>query len=335
MARIEREALLARFRDDDPKRPADRRRRRRHRPLGQVRGDRRHRPDRDLQFRPLPHGRTRVARRAARLRQRERDRARDGARGAAGGAAYAGAGRRQRHRSFLHLRRFSGAAEGPRLLRYPELSDGRPDRWHFPRQPRGDRHGLWPGGRPGAQGPRAGSSDHAVRVLRGRRPRDDRGRRGHRRGAYGPHSRWIDRRRDGGRAGRVRAAHRGDRQGGARGARRRHRAVPRRPDRDARGCRPHPGALRELPRLLWRKLHGAPADRGGADRADPPLQGDPPASRTGGHSRLRRRRRSGCRRDRSTACVRSRGRTGRGGPDRSRALPRCSRRSGGPGRSRP
>ena len=68
-------------------RPADHRRRRRHRPLGQVRGGRRHRPDRHLQFRPLPHGRPRLAGRPARLRQRQRDRHGDGARGAAGGAS--------------------------------------------------------------------------------------------------------------------------------------------------------------------------------------------------------------------------------------------------------
>ena len=55
-------------------RRADHRRRRRHRPVGQVRGGRRHRPDRDLQLRPLPHGRARLARRPARLRQRQRDR---------------------------------------------------------------------------------------------------------------------------------------------------------------------------------------------------------------------------------------------------------------------
>ena len=43
---------------------ADHRRRRRHRPVGQVRGGRRHRPHRHLQFRPLPHGRPRLAGRA-------------------------------------------------------------------------------------------------------------------------------------------------------------------------------------------------------------------------------------------------------------------------------
>ena len=46
-------------------RRADRRRRRRHRALRQMRGGRRHRPHRHLQFRPLPHGRARLARRPA------------------------------------------------------------------------------------------------------------------------------------------------------------------------------------------------------------------------------------------------------------------------------
>ena len=48
----------------DRARPADRRRRRRHRPFGQGRGGRRHRPDHHLQFRPLPHGRARLGCRA-------------------------------------------------------------------------------------------------------------------------------------------------------------------------------------------------------------------------------------------------------------------------------
>ena len=79
-------------------RRAHRRRRRRHRPLRQVPGGRRHRPDRHLQLRPLPYGRARLARRAAGLRRRQPDRGRDGGRGAARGQAHAGAGRRQRHR---------------------------------------------------------------------------------------------------------------------------------------------------------------------------------------------------------------------------------------------
>jgi hypothetical protein len=54
-------ALLERFRAKIAARPADRRRRRRHRPVGQVRRGRRHRPDRDLQLRPLPDGRARLA----------------------------------------------------------------------------------------------------------------------------------------------------------------------------------------------------------------------------------------------------------------------------------
>ena len=92
-----------------PRGAADHRRRRRHRPVGQVRGGRRHRPHRHLQLRPLPHGRARLARRPARLRQRQRDRLRDGARGAAGRQAHAGARRRQRHRPVHDRRRVPAA----------------------------------------------------------------------------------------------------------------------------------------------------------------------------------------------------------------------------------
>ena len=99
MARIARQDILKTLRGDGAPRRADHRRRRRHRPVRQVRGGRRHRPHRHLQLRPLPHGRARLARRPDGLRQRQRDRARDGARGAAGGQAHAGAGRGQRHRS--------------------------------------------------------------------------------------------------------------------------------------------------------------------------------------------------------------------------------------------
>ena len=63
---------------------ADRRRRRRHGIVGQMRGSRRHRSDRDLQFRPLPHGRARLARRPDALWRRQRDRHGDGRRSAAG-----------------------------------------------------------------------------------------------------------------------------------------------------------------------------------------------------------------------------------------------------------
>ena len=81
------EKLLEKFRAMIARGRADHRRRRRHRPVGEVRGGRRHRPHRHLQLRPLPHGRPRLARRAAGLRQRQRDRRGDGARGAAGGEA--------------------------------------------------------------------------------------------------------------------------------------------------------------------------------------------------------------------------------------------------------
>ena len=55
-----------------------------HRPLGEVRRGRRHRPDHHLQLRPLPHGRPRFARRPDALRRRQRDRRGHGPRGAAG-----------------------------------------------------------------------------------------------------------------------------------------------------------------------------------------------------------------------------------------------------------
>ena len=80
-------------------RRADHRRRRRHRPVGEMRGSRRDRPDHPVQLRPLPHGRPRFARRTAGLRQRQRHRAGNGARGAAGGPAHTGDRRRERHRS--------------------------------------------------------------------------------------------------------------------------------------------------------------------------------------------------------------------------------------------
>ena len=111
MPRIARQTCSTRLRAKIAARPADHRRRRRHRPVGQVRGGRRHRPDRDLQLGPLPHGRARLAGRPARLRQRQRDRLRDGARGAAGGQAHAGARRRQRHRSVHDRRRVPAAAD--------------------------------------------------------------------------------------------------------------------------------------------------------------------------------------------------------------------------------
>ena len=67
-------------------RAADHRRRRRNGPLREARRGRRRRPDHHLQQRPLPHGRSRLARRADAVRRRERDRRRHGARGAAGRA---------------------------------------------------------------------------------------------------------------------------------------------------------------------------------------------------------------------------------------------------------
>ena len=109
MPRFERAALLEQVPGHGGAARADRRRRRRHRPVGQMRGGGRHRPDRDLQLRALPDGRARLARGPARLRQRQRDRARDGQGGAAGGRAHAGAGRRQRHRPVPDPRRLPRA----------------------------------------------------------------------------------------------------------------------------------------------------------------------------------------------------------------------------------
>ena len=103
-------------------RRAHRRRRRRHRPLRQMPGGRRHRPDRDLQLGPLSHGRPRLARRAAGLRRRQPDRGRDGGRGAARGQAHAGAGRRQRHRPVPPDGRVPRPAQGHGLCRGAELS---------------------------------------------------------------------------------------------------------------------------------------------------------------------------------------------------------------------
>ncbi len=62
----------------DRARRADHRRRRRHRPVGEMRGGRRHRSHRHLQFRPLPHGRARLARRPDALWRRQPDRRGDG-----------------------------------------------------------------------------------------------------------------------------------------------------------------------------------------------------------------------------------------------------------------
>ena len=72
---------------DDRATRADRRWRGRDRVVGEVRGSRRHRPDRHLQLRSLPHGRSRFTRRTPGVRQRQRDRGRHGPRGVAGRAA--------------------------------------------------------------------------------------------------------------------------------------------------------------------------------------------------------------------------------------------------------
>jgi predicted TIM-barrel enzyme len=69
---------------------------------------------------------------------------------------------------------------------------------------------------------------------------------------------------------RINALDGGSRDRGEAG---RHRAVPRRPHRDAGRRAIHPAPLPRHPRVLRRVEHGAPADRGGADRADPQVQG--------------------------------------------------------------
>ena len=115
-------------------RRADHRRRRRHRHLRQGRGDRRRGPDRHLQFRPLSHGRPRVARRHDAIWRRQRHCGRHGARSAAGRLRHAGSGRRLRHRSVPPDGRVSRRNRAARLQRRAEFSDRRPDRRPLPRR---------------------------------------------------------------------------------------------------------------------------------------------------------------------------------------------------------
>ncbi len=199
-----------------------------------MRGSRRHRPHRHLQLGPLPDGGARLARGPPRLRQRERHRDGHGARGAAGRAAHAGARRRERHRSVPAARRFPAPARRAGLLGRAELPDRRPDRRRVPREPRGDRHGLRTRGGDDPRRTRARPADDAVRVLRGGRGRDGARRCRHHRLPSGPDRRRHDRRGHGADARRLRAAHRC--VGGRRPRRepRCDRALPRRPDRDAR-----------------------------------------------------------------------------------------------------
>ena len=85
--RSSRKTALGRLACDGYGAAADRRRRRRHGHLGEVRRARRRRPDHHLQLGPLPHGRPRQPGRPDALRRRQRHRHRHGARGAAGRAA--------------------------------------------------------------------------------------------------------------------------------------------------------------------------------------------------------------------------------------------------------
>ena len=199
-------------------RRADHRRRRRHRPVGQVRGGGRHRPHRDLQLRPLPHGRARLARRADGLRQRQRDRARHGARGAAGGEAHAGAGRRQRHRSVSASTSIScnslASWASPASRTFPRSACSTARSARISKRP-GMGYGLEVDLIRARAG--TGSADHALCVLRAERARDGEGGRRHHRLPPGPDHRRRDRRRDRAAARGLRAA---DRRLGESGARR-------------------------------------------------------------------------------------------------------------------
>ena len=103
---------------------------------------------------------------------------------------------RERHRPVLPLRPLPRPAQGPGLLGRAELPDRGPLRRPDPGQSRRDRHGLRARGRHDPPRPFQGPADHPLRVRRGRGPGHDRGRGRHRRGAYGPHHRRLDRCRD-------------------------------------------------------------------------------------------------------------------------------------------
>ena len=75
---------------------------------------------------------------------------------------------------FLMRTTVPARAARPRLRRHPELPDRRTHRRHLPGESRGDRDGLRPRGRAGRRRARRGSAHHALRLLRRRRPRDDR-----------------------------------------------------------------------------------------------------------------------------------------------------------------
>src|SRR5438128_24838 len=133
-------------------RRADRRRRRRHWIIRQMRGSRRRRSDRHLQFRPLPHGRARLACRNDALWRCQRHRRGNGRRSVARRHEDAGAGRCQRHRPVPRHGQFSRPVEGARFCRRAELSDRRPDRRRIPRQSRRDGNVVCAGDRHDRQG---------------------------------------------------------------------------------------------------------------------------------------------------------------------------------------
>ena len=252
---------------------ADRRGRCRDGPVGQVGGSGRHRPHRHLQLRSLPDGGTRLAGGAARLRQRQRDRGRDGSRGPARGPPHPRARRRERHRSLLPAAPVPQEAQGHGFRRRAELPDRRPDRRGLPAEPGGDGDGLRPRGGDDPPGPRARPAHHSLRVQRGRRRRDGRGGRRHRGVPHGSDHRREHRGRDGAHPGRLRRSRGPVGCGGARGATRCPRAVPRRSDRRAIGRDVRAPARQGGPRLLRRLQHGTPAHRAGAEGADGGVQG--------------------------------------------------------------
>ena len=168
-----RSEALARLRAQIDAGTADHRRRRRDRPLGQVRRGRRHRPDHHLQLGPLPDGRPRLAlgaaaRTATRTRSSSRWRAR-----------CSRSSRRRRCSPgvcgtdpFRLMDVFLDEVTPHRLQRRAELPHRRPVRRHVPAEPRGDRHGLRARGRHDPARAREGHADRAVRVRRStRRPR--------------------------------------------------------------------------------------------------------------------------------------------------------------------
>ena len=258
---------------------ADRRRRRRHGAVGQMRGRGRDRPHRHLQFRPLPNGRAGLSLGASRLWQRQRDRRRDGPRDPARGHPDARAGRRQRDRSVLPVRSLPRYPQGNGLRRHPELPDGRSDRRDVPRQSRGNGDVVRARDRSCPDGERQGHADHALCLLGGRSGRNGQGRRRYHRLPSGADDRRVDRGADGADASGLPGARRCMVGGGAEGQQGRDRTRPRRSGLRAGGCGIRAQEHQELSRLLRCLLDGAAADGTRADRADTQVQGRRPLGR--------------------------------------------------------